>query len=307
VARTKDGKPDAWMPVYIGETIADTAHLTARQFGAYMRLRLAAWRRGGALPGQTDQLRALTGLDPDAWRDDWPVLSGLFTLEDGAIRDPALEERYAHAVDRYAKRVASSAAGVAARAGRPTGAPDGKPNGAPNDVPNGTPNGEQNQNQSHKKPKSPLVPPSASRFPEFWAAYPRASRKGKADALKRWTARGLDAIADRILADVVERAAKDRQWREGFIPHASTYVNGQGWEDAIDDTPPKVATLPNGRPEPVHNPGGSSPPVVETPQRKLDAMRAMFRQQVDLGLMTEAAMIVKLRPYEDAARAPTPA
>lgn len=295
MGRTKDGKPDAWMPLYIGETIADTAHLTTRQFGAYLRLRMAAWRRGGHLPGHAEQLRALTGLDPDAWRDDWPVIAGLFTVDDAGVRDPALEARYAHAVDRYAKRVASSAAGVAARVG--------KPPGAPNDVPNGTPNGGQNQNQNHKKPKSPLVPRTATRFDVFWAAYPKVGRKGKAEARKKWEARGLDAEAEVILADLAKRTTTDRQWLEGYVPHASTYVNGRGWEDAIDDRPVKTAapaTDRNGRPEPVHNPGGTSPVVIETAERKYDAMVGYYRDHVDSGRMTREAALEALRPYKEA-------
>jgi len=73
---------------------------------------------------------------------------------------------------------------------------------------------------------------SAARFPEFWAAYP--VKKGRAEALAKWTARGLDAIADRIIADVQARKAHDRQWLDGYAPHGSTYVNGRGWEDEIE-------------------------------------------------------------------------
>jgi hypothetical protein len=160
------------------------------------------------------------------------------------------------------------------------------------------------EGEGEAKNKKPSAPRAASRFAEFWNLYP--VKKGKKHAEASWRRQGLDAIADRIIADVVERKADDRQWREGFIPHGSTYVNGAGWEDAIDDTPPKAATLPNGRPEPVHNPGGTSPPVEDTPARRLAAMRAMYRQQVDLGVITEAAMTIKLRPYEEAARAASP-
>ena len=71
-----------------------------------------------------------------------------------------------------------------------------------------------------------------SRFAEFWEAYP--VKKGKADAEAKWKARKLDAIADTIIADVKQRIAGDRQWLEGFAPHGSTYVNGRGWEDAIE-------------------------------------------------------------------------
>lgn len=73
----------------------------------------------------------------------------------------------------------------------------------------------------------------AARFDEFWSEYP--NRKGKADALAKWKLRNLDAIADVILEDVRRRKAQDRDWLRGYPPHASTYVNGKGWEDDIPE------------------------------------------------------------------------
>ena len=96
----------------------------------------------------------------------------------------------------------------------------------------------QKQEQEQKKSeKQKSLGQQAARFAEFWAAYP--VKKGKADALKSWTRRGLDAIADRILADVEARKVRDRQWLDGFIPHGSTYVNGRGWEDDIEERRPR--------------------------------------------------------------------
>lgn len=39
-------KVDIYMPVYIGDLLADTSHLTNEEFGAYMRLLFHQWRRG---------------------------------------------------------------------------------------------------------------------------------------------------------------------------------------------------------------------------------------------------------------------
>jgi hypothetical protein len=72
----------------------------------------------------------------------------------------------------------------------------------------------------------------ADRFDEFWSEYP--VKKGRAEAESKWKRRNLDAIADQIIADVKRRKAEDRQWLDGFAPHGSTYVNGKGWEDAIE-------------------------------------------------------------------------
>lgn len=83
---------------------------------------------------------------------------------------------------------------------------------------------------SHKEAKA--IARQAARFDEFWSAYP--VKKGRKEAEAKWKARGLDAIADQIIADVQRRLTGDRQWLDGFIPHGSTYVAGARWEDAIE-------------------------------------------------------------------------
>lgn len=90
--------------------------------------------------------------------------------------------------------------------------------------------------QSPEDQKLNLVQQAARvrpRFAEFWAVYP--VKKGKAEAEKKWHARNLDVIADKIIADVEARKKRDRQWRAGYAPHGSTYVNQRGWEDEIEE------------------------------------------------------------------------
>lgn len=72
----------------------------------------------------------------------------------------------------------------------------------------------------------------ATRFPEFWSAYPRHENQKR--ALDIWRRKRLDSKADAIIADVRHRTASHRPWLEGFIPHATTYLNGERWNDAID-------------------------------------------------------------------------
>jgi len=78
---------------------------------------------------------------------------------------------------------------------------------------------------------------TCERFEEFWQIYP--VKKGKSKALATWKRRHYDNIADTIIADVRERQNKDRKWRDGFIPHGSTYVNNKAWEDDIEQSDEK--------------------------------------------------------------------
>jgi hypothetical protein len=89
-----------------------------------------------------------------------------------------------------------------------------------------------------KELKAKSIERQAARFDEFWAMYP--VKKGRSDAEAKWKARGLDAIADRIISDVKARKQRDRQWLDGYAPHGSTYVNGCGWEDEIEEGRPNA-------------------------------------------------------------------
>lgn len=71
-------------------------------------------------------------------------------------------------------------------------------------------------------------------FARFWKAWPRTDRKeGKAECLKRWNARGLEAFADEIVAHV-ETLKGTKKWQDGFEPAPLTFVNQRRWEDAED-------------------------------------------------------------------------
>ena len=68
-------------------------------------------------------------------------------------------------------------------------------------------------------------------FSDFWTVYP--NKRGKANAEKRW-AKMTEDEQDKAVSDVVNRKKNDEQWtKDGgkYIPHASTYLNGQQWQD----------------------------------------------------------------------------
>lgn len=94
------------------------------------------------------------------------------------------------------------------------------------------------QTRAKKEKAAPAAP---SRFSEFWSVYP--CKDARAPAEKAWAKKRLDAIADKIIADVVARAAGHDRWLSGFVPNGTTYLNQERWNDPI--TPAKNGN-PNG-------------------------------------------------------------
>lgn len=84
-------RPDIWMPIYIGDYLADTQHLSAEQSGAYLHLLMHSWKVG-PLPGDTEVLRRIARIDKDAWSIAWAVLTEFFKqTEDGNFVQSRLE------------------------------------------------------------------------------------------------------------------------------------------------------------------------------------------------------------------------
>lgn len=104
-------KPDAWMPVYIGDFLAETAHLSCELKGALMLVRFAMWKGGGKVENHDGQLAAITGLGLKKWKSAKPMLMGFFQVSDNWLFDKQLAEEYQHACEVYEKRVASGKQG----------------------------------------------------------------------------------------------------------------------------------------------------------------------------------------------------
>jgi hypothetical protein len=132
-----------------------------------------------------------------------------------------------------------------------------------------------------RAPKSD-APKTTHRFAEFWAVYP--VKKGRADALKKWASKGLDAIADQLIAHVRRMEREDAQWRRGFIPHGSTYINAEGWQDEPAPDPDDISKRTTPSPAPEAMGAKAALKRTETP---LAAALAHIRHQFSLGAYGE--------------------
>jgi|SRR5579859_199993 len=102
------------MPVFIGDYLADTMHLSTEQHGAYLLLLFHLWRRG-SLHDNDGTLAQITGLSSTAWTQARPVLADFFQIHEGLWRHGRVERERTRV---EAKQLSNSKQAKLAAAGR---------------------------------------------------------------------------------------------------------------------------------------------------------------------------------------------
>lgn len=100
-----------WMPLYIGDYLADTSHLNAAQHGAYLLLIMRYWQVG-SLPDDDAQLAMIARMGAPEWRKHKPVLRAFF--QDG-WRHPRIDAEIEQANIKYERRAAAGKKGGLAK------------------------------------------------------------------------------------------------------------------------------------------------------------------------------------------------
>lgn len=112
ISRHIEKKLDTWMPLYIGDYLADTGHLTTEEHGAYLLLILHYWR-AGPLPDD-DRLATIARLPAPRWRKIAPTIRAFFKVESGFLRHKRIEaEKKATEEIRQVQSAAGKAAAEA--------------------------------------------------------------------------------------------------------------------------------------------------------------------------------------------------
>lgn len=105
---------NTWMPLYVGDYLADTQRLTCEQHGAYLLLIMDYWRNGPP-PDDDEILAQIVKLDKAKWRKSRGVLSRMFNVENGIWKHKRIDAEIIRATDISDKRKAAGKAGAAKR------------------------------------------------------------------------------------------------------------------------------------------------------------------------------------------------
>lgn len=121
-------KNDAWMPLYIGDYLADTMHLTTAQHGAYLLLIMQYWKCG-PLPDDDAQLATIAKLDAKSWRTTAKAIRAFFIPKGGQLTHKRIDKERQTTAELSKIRSGAGKAGAEARWGQNGSNPDGKPPG----------------------------------------------------------------------------------------------------------------------------------------------------------------------------------
>lgn len=110
-------KPDAWMPLYIGDWDGDTADLSCEEDGAYGRLVRSYWRKG---PPKDDDLTLsrIVRMDLRAWKKLRPTLAAFFQIGEGVWRHKRVDAELVRWSDKKAAASAKAQAAAEKRWGK---------------------------------------------------------------------------------------------------------------------------------------------------------------------------------------------
>ncbi|MGQ2909352.1 MAG: DUF1376 domain-containing protein [Aliihoeflea sp.] len=123
-----------------GDVIAETAHLSTAEFGAYQLLAFAFWQHG-ALPDDDMRLARIVRATPEEWAAMRPALCELFGIDWNPER---LAKRRMEVESLHLKNKANGRKGARKRWN-----PDGEANGEANGEAISRANGEANSNHNH--------------------------------------------------------------------------------------------------------------------------------------------------------------
>lgn len=110
--------PTIWMPFYIGDTLADTIHLTTLEFGGLVLLRAYYWRNQGPIPNDNKRLATVCRLSVEEFSTIKPNLKEFFEVDGDRWISKELDTLITEAWGQKARASARGKKGSDARWGK---------------------------------------------------------------------------------------------------------------------------------------------------------------------------------------------
>ena len=215
-----------YIQLYIADYLADTAHLTAAQHGAYLLLIFNYWQRGHALNNTNGRLASVARMLNDEWKQNESTLAEFFEVEGTTWFSARIERDLAAVADKSTKASqAGRASGVIRRAKNEQALNERRTNVQQTlnhtDTDTDT---DTEKSLKAKGDKSPLVLPDWLPA-ELWADWHnyRNTRKGWTAKARKLSMSTLSRLHDEGQdARTVINLAIERGWTGLFAPRAGS-------------------------------------------------------------------------------------
>jgi hypothetical protein len=196
------------MQLYTSDYLADTAHLTTEEHGAYLLLLMNYWQRGKPLDNTDGRLAHVARLSAERWKAVEPILAEFFMIEGTTWVQARIERDLDKIRDKSSKLAANGSIGGSKKQANAKQMPIYEEEEE-----------DKEEDEDNKK---------ISSFDAFWTAYPRKTAKGAATAA--WVKALKKATAEEIIK-AAHAYRDDPNREEGFTAHASTWLNQERWLD----------------------------------------------------------------------------
>ena len=216
------------MQLYTSDYLADTAHLTTEEHGAYLLLLMNYWQRGKPLDNTDGRLAHVARLSAERWKAVEPILAEFFKIDGTTWVQARIERDLDKIRDKSSKLSANGSIGASKRQAN-----------AKQMLNFSEANAEQMPIYEEEDKEEDEDNKKTSSFDNFWTVYPRKTAKGAATAA--WVKALKKATAEEIIK-AAQDYRDDPNREEGFTAHASTWLNQERW---LDDPLP-VKSLPAG-------------------------------------------------------------
>ncbi len=156
---SQQGKVDAYMPLWIGDYLADTLRLNTLQHGAYILLIMDYWRNGQP-PMDDDTLSHICRMDKATWKKSRDAILPFFTVQDGKLFHKRIEKELKDAAENKLKHIARAEKAAEARWGkRPPDMSQSTTTSNATSIPKGEPKGDAKDDPQTMLEECPLPSP----------------------------------------------------------------------------------------------------------------------------------------------------
>ena len=225
-----------YIPLYIADYLADTAHLTRGQSGSYLYLLMNYWQTGKALDNKGERLAIVARMTAEEWAIEKPILAEFFTVKGNKWTHHRVEADLEKVFTKSKKASFAGSAGARKRANERIANAEQTLN---HTKPSNHTEADTEADTDVRTKKISVIKDDHDReFSTFWLMYPR--KVGKLAAQKAFE-KALKSATPQEIFEGVTRYLRDCGSDPKFITHPSTWLNQGRWMDVAQSNPqPKV-------------------------------------------------------------------